>query len=64
MWDRIIRGARVVDPKNGFDGIADVAIEDGRVAAVATSLAGRGKVDEEADAQIAQISRILIVAFL
>ena len=49
MWDRIIRGARVVDPKNGFDGIADVAVEDGRVAAVATSLAGRAKLDEEAD---------------
>ena len=43
MWDRIIRGARVVDPKNGFDGIADVAVEDGRVAAVGTAPARPGK---------------------
>ena len=27
MADRILRGGRVVDPKNGVDGIADVVIE-------------------------------------
>ncbi|MFM7718504.1 MAG: amidohydrolase family protein, partial [Actinomycetota bacterium] len=39
----VIRGARVVDPAGGRDGVADVAIADGRVVAVgpdATSAAG------------------------
>lgn len=38
MYDLIITGGRVVDPETGRDGLADVAIKDGRIAAVGTSL--------------------------
>jgi dihydroorotase len=35
MGDRIlVRGARVIDPTSGLDGVADVAIGDGRIASV------------------------------
>ena len=47
MADRILRGGRVVDPKNGVDGIADVVIEDGRIAAVTPNYAGHAA--EETD---------------
>ena len=40
MADRILRGGRVVDPKNGLDGVADVVIENGRIAAVTPNYAG------------------------
>ncbi len=38
--DLLIRGGRVIDPANGLDGIADVAITDGRIAAVGPDLPG------------------------
>jgi dihydroorotase len=43
----IVRGGRVIDPASGWDGAADVAIEDGRIAAVAPDLesAGAGEFD-------------------
>jgi N-acyl-D-glutamate deacylase len=34
QYDLIIRNGRVLDPETGFDGIADVAIKDGAIAAV------------------------------
>ena len=34
MWDRLLRNARVVDPVNGRDGVMDVAVKDGKIAAV------------------------------
>src|SRR5688572_579410 len=34
----LIRGGRVIDPANGLDGIADVAIADGRILAVGPDL--------------------------
>ena len=34
----IIRGGRVIDPASGFDAIADVALRDGRVAAIGADL--------------------------
>ncbi len=37
-WDLIIAGGRVIDPVNGLDTIADVAIFDGRIAAVGRDL--------------------------
>ena len=40
MWDRLLRGAHVVSPVNGYDGRMDVAIKDGRIAAVGPNLAG------------------------
>ena len=36
--DLILRGGRVIDPASGWDGIADVAITAGKIAAVAPSL--------------------------
>lgn len=47
MADRILRGGRVVDPKNGLDGVADVVIENGRIAAVTPHYEGHAP--EETD---------------
>ncbi len=38
--DLILRGGHVVDPATGLDGPADVAVRDGRIAAVGRDLAG------------------------
>ncbi len=37
-FDHLLRGGHVIDPITGFDAIADVAVRDGRIAAVAPSL--------------------------
>ncbi len=34
----LIRGARLLDPASGFDGIADVGIRDGRISSIGTPL--------------------------
>ena len=34
----VIRGGRVIDPANGIDGIADVLIEDGQIAAIGSDV--------------------------
>jgi N-acyl-D-aspartate/D-glutamate deacylase len=38
MGSILVRGGRVCDPGTGFDGIGDVLVEDGRIAAVAGSI--------------------------
>jgi dihydroorotase len=38
----LIRGGRVIDPASGTDAIADVAIKDGRIAAIGRNLAKTG----------------------
>ncbi|MFC7330198.1 amidohydrolase family protein [Marinactinospora rubrisoli] len=38
MWDLLLHGGRVIDPASGRDGPADVAVRDGKVAAVAAGL--------------------------
>lgn len=38
IYDLVLSGGRVIDPANKIDGIADVAIRNGRVAAVAAAL--------------------------
>ena len=38
MFDLLIRGGHVVDPKNGIDLIGDIAIEDGHVDQVAKEI--------------------------
>ena len=43
MYDLLLRGARVVDPLNGLDGIADVAVADGKIAAVGRDLEGAAR---------------------
>ena len=37
-WDLVLRGGRVIDPESGLDGVRDVAIAAGRIAAVGTGL--------------------------
>ena len=38
QWDLVLRGGRVIDPESGLDGVRDVAIAAGRIAAVGTGL--------------------------
>ena len=46
-YDLILRGGHVVDPLNGIDGVHDIGLEGGRVAAVAPSLEGRAAREED-----------------
>ena len=39
--DLVILNGRVIDPETGFDAVANVAIEDGRIAAISTSRSRR-----------------------
>ena len=39
MYDLLIKGGTVVDPTQGLNGAFDVAIEDGKIAAVAADIA-------------------------
>ena len=43
MYDLLLRGAHVVDPLNGVNGIADVAVADGKIAAVGPGLEGEAR---------------------
>ncbi|MBQ8829463.1 MAG: amidohydrolase family protein [Burkholderiaceae bacterium] len=43
MYDLLLKGAHVVDPLNGVNGVADVAITDGKIAAVGRDLEGEAK---------------------
>jgi dihydroorotase len=42
-YDLLLRGGRVIDPAQGLDGVLDVAVRDGRIAAVGKSLPGPAK---------------------
>ncbi len=37
-YDLILRGGHVIDPANGIDGVLDVAVKDGKIAAVAANI--------------------------
>jgi dihydroorotase len=37
-YDLLLKGGRTIDPKNGIDGVRDVGIKDGRIAAVDASI--------------------------
>jgi dihydroorotase len=39
LYDLLLRGGRVIDPAQNLDGIHDVAVKDGRIAAVRPSIA-------------------------
>lgn len=39
LYDLLLRGGRVIDPAQDIDGIHDVAVKDGRIAAVRASIA-------------------------
>ena len=43
--DLVVAGGHVLCPATGADGIADVAIDDGRIAVVGEGLTGRERVD-------------------
>lgn len=46
QYDLVIRNGHVIDPGSGFEGVADVAVRDGRIAAVGQKLGtGRRTVD-------------------
>ena len=49
----VISGGRVVDPASGTDAIADVAVLDGRIAAVGTGLGGAERVIDAAGLVVA-----------
>jgi dihydroorotase len=42
-FDLVLKGGRVIDPAQGIDGVQDVAIAKGKVAAVSPDLGGTGK---------------------
>ncbi|MCC6493436.1 MAG: amidohydrolase/deacetylase family metallohydrolase, partial [Pirellulales bacterium] len=42
-YDIVLRGGRVIDPRNNIDGIRDVAIKDRKIAAVAAKINGRAR---------------------
>ena len=44
MGGLVISGGRVVDPASGMDAVGDVAVVDGRIAAVGTGLGGAERV--------------------
>ncbi len=45
--DLILRGGHVIDPATGFDGIADVAVGQGRIVAVGAALAAPGAAETD-----------------
>lgn len=42
-FDLVLKGGHVIDPKNNIDGVRDVAILEGKIAAVAPSITGAAK---------------------
>lgn len=42
-YDVLIRGGRVIDPANGIDGVRDVGITGGKIAAMGEGLSGEAK---------------------
>jgi dihydroorotase len=55
MPKRLLRGARVVDPAGGRDGMFDVLIDDGRIARVGSSL------EAEADVTVVEMPHGLVI---
>lgn len=54
-YNLLIKGGRVIDPRNGIDGIMDVAIADGKVALVAPDIA------RERAARVADATGLFVV---
>lgn len=53
MNDLLIRGARVIDPASGMDQVADIAIADGKIAAVGSLGSTRSREEIDAGGMIA-----------
>jgi len=51
-YDLIVRGGRVIDPSMGLDGIRDVAVAAGRIAAVEADISGDASETIDADGKI------------
>lgn len=49
VYDLVLRGGRVIDPDQGLDTVADVAVSGGRVAAVGPALASAPRAREVVD---------------
>ena len=43
-FELVLKGGRVIDPVQGIDGIQDVAVADGKIAAIAPDLSGSGEI--------------------
>lgn len=53
-YDLVLKGGRVIDERNGVDGLMDVAIKAGKIAAVAPAIeAGKAKVHDVSGAIVA-----------
>ncbi len=50
-WDMVLRGGRVIDPESGLDAVRDVAVVQGRIAAIGTALPA-GLVDVDVAGQV------------
>ena len=50
-WDLVLRGGRVIDPESGLDAVRDVAVMQGRIAAIGTALPA-GLVDVDVAGQV------------
>ena len=48
----VIRGGRVIDPANDFDGVADVLIVDGKIAAVAPDIKSSAQIEFDATGKL------------
>jgi len=53
MGGLVISGGRVVDPASGMDAVGDVAVLDGKIAAVGTGLGGAERVIDAAGLVVA-----------
>jgi dihydroorotase len=51
-YDTLLRGGRVIDPAQGIDGIADVAVRGGRIAAIGPNLPGLARATYNVSGQL------------
>ena len=54
MFQIIFRGAHVVDPLNGRNGVFDVAVQDGKIAEVAPQITGKTETEYDFSGKVLQ----------
>ena len=52
MWDLILKNGHVVDPLNNRNGVMDIAIENGKIAAVGENLCGKARTVEDCEGRL------------
>lgn len=52
MWDLVLKNGHVVDPLNHRNGVMDVAIEGGKIAAVGENLCGKTRTIEDCEGRL------------